>query len=204
VKAGAARKKEDRRVQRTRQLLLGALLSLLPEKGFDDVTVQDIIDRANVGRATFYAHFVDKEDLLVQAMDPFSAHLKERQRQALAGEGGGDSQAFAFADELFAHAEGHRDLFRAIAGKRAATILRRHFERMQLELVRAEVKALAAPGRVGAFPIESVAHALAGALFGLLVWWMDARPRLSAREASDLFRQMALASVRAAAAALTA
>ena len=173
-------------------------MSLIPERGFDELTVQDIIDRANVGRATFYAHFADKEDLLVQAMDPFSAHLKERQRQALARSGNRDAEAFAFAGELFAHAEGHRDVFRAIAGKRAATILRRHFERMQLELVRAEVKALAGRDHAVAFPVDAVAHSLASALFGLLVWWMDSRPRLSAREASDLFRQMALASLRAA------
>lgn len=189
-------RRQDRRVQRTRQLLLQALMSLVPEKGFDEVTVQDIIDRANIGRATFYAHFVDKEDLLVQAMDPFSAQLKERQRQALASEGRKDMEAFAFARELFAHAEGHRDVFRAIAGKRAATILRRHFERMQLELVREEVKALVARSRAGAFPIEAISHSLASALFGLLVWWMDGRPRMSGDEASELFRRMAVATVR--------
>jgi AcrR family transcriptional regulator len=193
-----AEKKEDRRIQRTRQLLLQALMSLVAEKGFDEVTVQDIIDRANIGRATFYAHFADKEDLLVQAMDPFSAHLKDRQRRALAAGGARDADAFAFAHELFAHAEGHRDVFRAIAGKRAAVILRRHFERMQLELVREEVKALAARSRRPTFPVEAVAHALASALFGLLVWWMDGRPRSSAEDASDLYRRMALASVRAA------
>jgi AcrR family transcriptional regulator len=195
---GKAERKEDRRVQRTRQLLLQALMSLVPEKGFDEVTVQDIIDRANVGRATFYAHFIDKEDLLVQAMDPFSAHLKQRQRQALANGGARDADAFTFARELFAHAEGHRGIFRAIAGKGAAVILRRHFERMQLELVREEVKALAARHRCPAFPVEAVSHALASALFGLLVWWMDGRPRLSAEEVSELFGGMALASVRAA------
>src|SRR5437762_13495897 len=63
-------KKEDRRVQRTRQLLLQALFSLIEERGFDAVTVQDIIDRANVGRSTFYTQLVDKEDPRGQAMDP--------------------------------------------------------------------------------------------------------------------------------------
>src|SRR6266576_3222431 len=53
-------KKLDRRVQRTRQLLQDALLAMVLEKGYDSTTVQDIIDRANVGRATFYAHFPDK------------------------------------------------------------------------------------------------------------------------------------------------
>ena len=72
---------EDRRIQRTRQLLQGALLSLIQEKGFESLSVQDIIDRANVGRATFYAHFQNKEDLLASGIDGLRASLKERQRQ---------------------------------------------------------------------------------------------------------------------------
>src|SRR4051794_4639849 len=96
-------KKIDRRVGRTRQLLSEALLALIQEKGFDAVTVQDVIDRANVGRSTFYSHFVDKEDLLVKAMDPFSAHLKERQRKALRERARSDEGAFAFSRELFEH-----------------------------------------------------------------------------------------------------
>src|SRR3954466_12612335 len=111
--APMAEKKEDRRIQRTRQLLLQALFSLIQEKGFDAVTVQDIIDRADIGRSTFYVHFVDKEDLLVQAMDPFSADLKERQRKALREGRGSDETAFGFSHELFSHADGHREVFRA-------------------------------------------------------------------------------------------
>ena len=57
--------KTDRRSQRTRQLLSAALFELMLEKRYDGITVQDIIDRANVGRSTFYAHYLDKEDLLV-------------------------------------------------------------------------------------------------------------------------------------------
>src|SRR5215211_53883 len=57
--------KEDRRSKRTRQLVSSALVDLMLEKQFDAITVQDILDRANVGRSTFYAHYTDKEDLLI-------------------------------------------------------------------------------------------------------------------------------------------
>ena len=57
--------KEDRRVQRTRQLLSSALLKLIEERGYDSLTVNDITEQANVGRATFYLHYQDKEQLLV-------------------------------------------------------------------------------------------------------------------------------------------
>ena len=56
--------KEDPRVKRTRNLILTAFDELLPEKGFRSLTVQDITDKAEINRATFYAHFTDKYDLL--------------------------------------------------------------------------------------------------------------------------------------------
>lgn len=64
-------------MQRTRQLLRGALFSLIQEKGFEALSVQDIIDHANVGRATFYAHFDNKEDLLLTGFDGLRASLRQ-------------------------------------------------------------------------------------------------------------------------------
>jgi AcrR family transcriptional regulator len=54
----------DRRVRRTRQALQDALFTLMTEKGYDAVTVQDTIDRADVGRSTFHSHYADKDELL--------------------------------------------------------------------------------------------------------------------------------------------
>lgn len=57
-------KRVDPRIKRTRKLLNQAFLELLNEKGFQSITIQDITDRAEVNRATFYAHYEDKYDLL--------------------------------------------------------------------------------------------------------------------------------------------
>ena len=68
---------------------------------------------------------------------------------------------------------------------------------MQLDLVRTEIKALAPPG-IAPHELEALAHQLAGGLFGLLVWWMEGRPRMTALEASALFRRTARGALRAA------
>ena len=73
----------DRRVQRTRDVLHQALISLMIEKGYEVITVQDIIDRANVGRSTFYAHYVGKQDLLLSGLKNLSKHLAAHQRAAV-------------------------------------------------------------------------------------------------------------------------
>ena len=67
----------DRRIQRTRQGLRNALLELIKEKGYDFISVEEITRRANLGRATFYLHYKDKEDLLV---DEFNEIVNERAR----------------------------------------------------------------------------------------------------------------------------
>src|SRR5688572_3412972 len=63
----------DRRVQKTRKLLQDALIELVAEKGYEAVTIREILDKANVGRSTFYAHFQDKDQLLHSILD----HLDE-------------------------------------------------------------------------------------------------------------------------------
>ena len=56
----------DRRIVRTRLAIRDALVALIKEKGFDALTVSDIVDRANINRGTFYLHYKDKFDLLEQ------------------------------------------------------------------------------------------------------------------------------------------
>lgn len=57
-------KKEDRRIQKTKAAISAALFDLLEEKDFDQISINDIADRANVNRGTIYFHYADKSDLL--------------------------------------------------------------------------------------------------------------------------------------------
>src|SRR5438045_9107191 len=113
----------DRRIQRTQALLKTALMSLIQEKGFEALSVQDIIDRANVGRATFYAHFDNKEDLLVSRLDGLRGSLQARQRQALSQATRAEDRMFAYSRDMFMHVNEHRTVFRSMVGKRSGPVI---------------------------------------------------------------------------------
>src|SRR5512134_762137 len=89
----------DRRVQRTRQSLQDALVELIVEKGYEDITIQDVIDRANVGRSTFYTHFLDKEDLFLSEFEGLWRQLE----QSLAGEDAGGDTIWNISRIMFHH-----------------------------------------------------------------------------------------------------
>ena len=80
MKAVRAKKKTDRRIQRTRHSLTHAMVDLVTEKRFDDITVQNPIDRADIGRSTFYTHFRDKEDLFQTNWEAVSGVLRRANR----------------------------------------------------------------------------------------------------------------------------
>jgi AcrR family transcriptional regulator len=190
-------KKPDRRVQRTEQLLHGALLSLIQEKGFETLSVQEIIDRANVGRATFYAHFDNKEDLLISGFDHLRTSLRERQREALARRSDLNQRVLAFSHEMFAHANEYRAIFLAMVGKRSGALVQRLLHNVLLDLVRNDLRATVSRGDQGSIPVEAQAQFIAGALFGLLMWWLNGRMRLSVEEVNSLFQRLALPALKA-------
>ena len=71
------RKKEDRRIVKTRRALREALLDLIEEKGLDRVTVKELCERANLNRGTFYLHYRDVYDLLEQYTDDVLAGFQD-------------------------------------------------------------------------------------------------------------------------------
>ncbi len=65
----------DRRKRRTRKLIDDAFFELLSKKTYKEITVQDIIDKADIGRSTFYAHFATKDNLLLETCQRLFEHI---------------------------------------------------------------------------------------------------------------------------------
>jgi AcrR family transcriptional regulator len=189
-----AEQKVDRRVRRTRELLRGALIALILEKGYERVTVQDIIDRADVGRSTFYAHFRDKEDLLVFGLEELRGAFQPEQEDP-----GGGAKARADSPTLavFEHFARHREVWRAMVGKRGAEAFVRYLHRFLADLLRAQLAARA-PKEETQVPLEAVVEFAVNALVGLGVrWWLENDLPYTAQEMDQLYRRLTEPGIRA-------
>jgi len=187
-----AAKAEDRRVQRTRKLLQEALIALVLEKGYEAVTVQDIIDRANVGRSTFYAHFLDKQQLLLSGFEELRVFLAQ-QHVAMAASG---ERRLGFSLAMFEHACSYRPVYRALIGKQSGAVVRKQMQQMLTELVRNELAALA-PRDAAPIPLEIVVQYTVSAFMGLLIWCADHNTPDTAAQMDAIFQQLTMPGVLA-------
>ena len=180
----------DRRVRRTRQTLHETLMRLTVERGYDDVTVADIADAADVGRSTFYAHFTDKDDLLRSAVGTLRSALM--QQHAAAGiDGGGADRILGFSRFMTAHLAEQRILYHALMRGRAGSILLDFIRHTLCDIVRAEL----APGMKSTnAPLddELTVQFLVGGYMSVLTWWLDRGGKEPPEVIEAGFRQMAL------------
>lgn len=163
----------DRRSQRTRTALREAMLSLMHERAWDDIDVQQVCERANVGRSTFYNHFPNKEELLVGGFDDLRAILKQGR-----GPGG---QVLG----LIEHAHQNRRLFRTLIGRRSGFAVQQRFREMLIKLVDEDLSE--APKKV---PRAAAVRWVAGGLFELLIWWIESRSPMQPQQLHELFETL--------------
>src|SRR5258707_6915728 len=112
----------DRRAARTRKALHGALMSLILRKDYDAITMQDLIDEADIGRSTFYAHYTGKEGLLRSGFEMLRAEMAGVQRAARAEAKGSQRAPLAFSRAMFEHIAGYADIYRALVGGRGGLV----------------------------------------------------------------------------------
>jgi AcrR family transcriptional regulator len=179
------RHQTDLRTRRTHQRLGCALVALILEKPVEKVTVQEVLDRASVGRSTFYVHFRGKNDLLLSQLEMFlettSTALSVQKEK---------SHRVAPVAEMFAHIGSQRKLYRVLGD---SGHLIDFFELAQGYFSRGIARRLSESGRLGNLPqteVEARASALAGSLLSLLRWWIDRGAKESPRELDELFHRM--------------
>ena len=177
----------DRRTQKTRLALRDALLVLLVEKGWDALSVQDVCQRANVGRSTFYLHYQGKDALLTGTLNELRLSLS-----ALSDGVKGEPAPLAFLPGLLAHMEENRQVFKAVIGRRSSQQVERQFRAMVTQLMASDLEIRSA----GADSVASglIAHSLAGALVDAMSWWADSSPAPSVEVIEAHIRRLALAA----------
>jgi AcrR family transcriptional regulator len=180
----------DRRVSKTRKALKEALTDLILEKGYEGVTVQDVIDRADVGRSTFYAHFVDKDDLLMAILADLDVPGPD------ASSWQPDDPAFGWTLELFRHFGSGKRLFKAVASGQSGALARRETTQRLERLAHAELSRLEAGRKLDSFKLETVVRFLVGTFIGFMDWWMrEENEHLPAEQVDHAFRSLVLPGV---------
>jgi AcrR family transcriptional regulator len=189
--------KEDRRVERTRKLLHEALMALIVEKGYEEVTVQDILDRANLGRSTFYTHYRHKDELLLSGFDHLRSMLEDRHRALLAARARGNAADFNLSLELFRHARENHGHYKAMVGKQSGQMIMRQAHDYLAAIVREYLEPVMQNRKKPPVPPDLAAHWLASAFLSLMTWWLDHNLPLSPEEMDAIFRRLTLPGLEA-------
>ena len=184
--------KQDRRSQRTYHLVNTAMMELLMEKRYDAITVQDILDRADIGRSTFYAHYYDKEDVLASITEQMLNLFSQRMQQVEAG------PELLPGLELFRHAQlMHKQLQVLLKGQGGEVLLK-----TVQALLSKNIEQSLAPAWSGkrspSVPLAVVSQYLAGAFLNLLKWWLEAEMPYAPERMDEIFQALALPGVWAA------
>jgi AcrR family transcriptional regulator len=183
--------KEDRRSQRTYHLVSTAMMELLSEKSYEAITVQDILDRANIGRSTFYAHYYDKQDVLEsitgQMLDLFSLGMQQT----------GTGLELLPGLELFRHAKQMQKQLQVLLKGQSGEVLLKTTQALLSKNIERNLATALSDKRSPSVPLEVVSQYLAGAFLNLLKWWLEAEMPYSPERMDEMFQQLALPGVRA-------
>lgn len=184
---------EDRRVQRTQQSLREALIKLILEKHYDTISVQDIIDRANVGRSTFYLHFRDKEDLF---RGDWQRMLEFFVRQ-ITPENLEKGRVFPIR-ELFEHLKDFHHLYRALVKSGKIDQLFAYGQKYLAEGIELRINSVLNTEEQTTVPLPILANYLASEVFSQLKWWLDNDMPYPPEQMDEIVHQLILPGFKSA------
>ncbi|MBI5304723.1 MAG: TetR/AcrR family transcriptional regulator [Chloroflexi bacterium] len=190
--------KVDRRVQRTRHLLDDALMELILEKGYEAVTVQDILDRANLGRSTFYAHYRDKDELLFSGFERLRESLEARRTLTAPKKGVASAEVFDPSLAFFRHAGEQHRLYKAMVGKKSGEMVLQHLHKYLRGVIREHLLANVVDEKRLAVPLDILVEFGVSSFLALLVWWLEHKMPYSPDEMDAMFKRLTMPGFEAA------
>ena len=175
--------RQERRKFATRQKLKDATLALVLKKGYDDVTIQEVVDLADLGRGTFYVHYQDMQAILWDIIqDGLQEAMHEGTRRSSSSNTPPGYMGYLITFETAAK---HKDLFRVmLGGKGSALVTQRVTDYLALEIR----KGIETQGFMREFdyPSEILAQFAIGALMRMVLWWLETPNTYTTKEMADM------------------
>lgn len=174
-------------------MLRDALLELIIEKGYDNLSIQDITDRADLRRATFYLHYADKNELLEAVLHEIFDELVQELEPLIQGDAlGGKTQVETFI-VMYRHLAANSTLYKIILGGEGGAVTARgirqylagHSLEMLKRLPKSQVK----------LPADVLANYMAGSELSLMMWWLESGQPYTVEEMAQMTQQLILKGV---------
>jgi AcrR family transcriptional regulator len=192
----ADRHVNDARVRRTQRRLHEAIVSLIHEKSYPTIVVDEILERADVGRSAFYAHFPNKDALLARGIEHMLHATTPRTLPPSVGRFG---TALRFSFPVFEYIGQCRHTADAWMGRSGRHVLHQHLHRGLAEHIRDEVgEVLRRADRRIAVSGELATEYIVTTFILVLNWWVESRSDLSADEVDDLFLALVVPALTSA------
>lgn len=174
-------KKLDLRVKRTNKYIIEAFIRLVEEKGFEQVTVQNIADEAMINRATFYAHYKDKQDLYEKifdlAVESFTSILDFE--DFVQGNRIKIRKIEAAMTELFLHIQKNRSFYLTIMDASAIEIIRKKLGLILTERYQEIFSTLKITEGDLEVPLDFIIDYMTSIFVGTLHWWLTAETTMT-------------------------
>ncbi len=171
--------RHERRRLQTRQRLIESTLALILEKGFESISIQDITERADLGRGTFYIHFKDKEDVVWTALRDLFQEMEQQAHKDL--DRNMPQVEYYGLLNIFRHAEKNRDLYRVMLGGQGSAQLTGRVQDFLASAILYDIRNTPRPPEINFnLPEEFEAQMLTGMITRLLYWWLEERQPYSA------------------------
>lgn len=179
----------DRRQQKTRASIFHAFSALLEHKNYNSITVQEIIDEANIGRSTFYAHFETKDDLLKELCTELFSHIIESASDCNHTHGlySDNSVPESVFCHLLQHLEENHNNVLGLLSCESSEIFLRYFKNSLNELVRTQFVNQRRKKNIS-LPNDFLVNHISSSFVEMVLWWIKGHRKQSPAELDEYFR----------------
>lgn len=177
--------KPDRRIEKTRRAIFDAFSDLMQEKKYPHISVQEIIDRANVGRTTFYAHFPTKDSLLIESINSIFESFHHKAADNLKNES--TTTELIPVSEIFIHISENKRIIKSLFHSEMDELLLGNFKKYWNNIIEVHISSQISNGKKSAVPIDILSNHIINSLLNLAKWWINSEMTYTPQQMEEYY-----------------